>query len=201
MTDAARVDGVAIPISEIDRREAQLRAGTAAVALPAPGTGEGRQLRRWLTQLAVTEQVVAAEAARLGLTGERAPAEDDLLPDQTARLELGSVAAGALAQPVGRAVFARVTAGVTVSDAQVRAYYERNPLRFASSGESRGWRPAPVAPALAVVRTAIETHLLGVARRRAFRSWLDRRCAETAELASGFEHPGDPRQPDNVHRH
>ena len=75
-----------------------------------------------------------------------------------------------------------VTAAVDVTDAQVRDYRERNPHRFDSS-------------------TEVADHLRGAARRRAFRLWLDARCAELVELAPGYEHPGDPRQPDNTHRH
>jgi alpha-mannosidase len=37
---------------------------------------------------------------------------------------------------------------------------------------------------------------LEMARREA-----DLRREELVELAPGYEHPGDPRQPDNVHRH
>lgn len=54
---------------------------------------------------------------------------------------------------------------------------------------------------LAEVRNEIEARLLGSARRRAFTGWLDGRCAEVVRLAPGFEHPGDPSQPDNTHRH
>ena len=54
------------------RAEARLRNGPRAAALPASGTSEGRQLRRWLTQLIVTERVVAAEAAARGLTAREA---------------------------------------------------------------------------------------------------------------------------------
>jgi [acyl-carrier-protein] S-malonyltransferase len=43
--------------------------------------------------------------------------------------------------------------------------------------------------------------LLTNARRRAFTAWLDRRMAEEVRLAPGYEHPGDPGQPDNTHRH
>jgi [acyl-carrier-protein] S-malonyltransferase len=43
--------------------------------------------------------------------------------------------------------------------------------------------------------------LLAAARRRAFTAWLDRRVAEEVRLAPGYEHPGDPGQPDNTHRH
>jgi [acyl-carrier-protein] S-malonyltransferase len=97
-------------------------------------------------------------------------------------LEIGSVAASVLADPLGRALFVNVTAAVDITDAQVRDYHERNPRRFGTAAE-------------------IADHLRGAARRRAFRLWLDARCAELVELAPGYEHPGDPRQPDNTHRH
>src|ERR1700687_3502615 len=54
----ATVGGIAVPVADVDAREAQLRAGALAAALPRAGTSEGRQLRRWLTPLLVTEQVV-----------------------------------------------------------------------------------------------------------------------------------------------
>lgn len=149
-TVAATVAGAPVLVAEVDAREALLRDGPAA-ALPAPGTSEGRQLRRWLTQLIVTERVITTEAEALGVTAGEAPAEENLLPDATARLELGSVAAAA--------------------------------------------------PPLEQVRPVIAEHLRAAARRRAFRVWLDARRAEQVRLAPGYEHPGDPRQPDNTHRH
>jgi [acyl-carrier-protein] S-malonyltransferase len=200
---AATVGGVLVPVDEVDAREARLRGGSLAAALPAAGTSEGRQLRRWLTQLIVTERVVAAEAAARGVTAQNAPSEAELLPDVTARLEIGSIAAAALADPCARALFARVTAGIDVSDDDIAAYHVRNPLRFAASSPDRhGWRaPAVTAPPLAQVRSMIAEHLRAAARRRAFRVWLDQRRAELVRLAHGYEHPGDPRQPDNTHRH
>jgi [acyl-carrier-protein] S-malonyltransferase len=54
---------------------------------------------------------------------------------------------------------------------------------------------------LAEVREEITAQLLAGARRRAFTAWLDRHAAAAVELAPGFEHPGDPGQPDNTHRH
>lgn len=199
---AATVGGECVTVADVDDREHALRAGYAAAALPRPGTSEGRQLRRWITQVLVAEQVVAAAARALGVDDERAPAEADLLPDEVARLEIGSVAASTLSEPVGRAVFARVTAAVVVSDADVRDYHRRNPLRFARRPENAaGWRGVPVAAALDEVRSAVAAHLLAAARRREYRRWLDARCAEAVVLAPGYEHPGDPRQPDNTHRH
>jgi [acyl-carrier-protein] S-malonyltransferase len=181
-TIAATVGGVPVHVDEVDAREDRLRGSRLGSSLPRRGTSEGRQLRRWLTQQLVTERVVAAEAATRGLTADGAPSEDELLPDTTTRLEIGSIAASVLADPLARALFASVTAAVDVTDAEVRNYLERNPRRFGSTAE-------------------IADHLRGAARRRAFRLWLDERCAELVELAPGYEHPGDPRQPDNTHRH
>jgi [acyl-carrier-protein] S-malonyltransferase len=179
---AATVGGVPISVEELDEREAALRAGPAAATLPRAGTSEGRQLRRWLTQLLATEQVVTSEAASLGVTADGAPAEQELLPDESTRLEVGSITAAALAEPLGRALFARVTAEVDVSAGDVAGYQSRNPGRFPDNA-------------------AVAEHLRAAARRRAFRIWLDARRAALVELAPGYEHPGDPRQPDNTHRH
>lgn len=182
MNVAATVDGTPVLVDEVDAREDRLRGSRLASSLPRRDTSEGRQLRRWLTQLLVTERLVAAEAAARGLTADGAPSEDELLPDATTRLEIGSIAGSVLADPLARALFMRVTAAVDITDAQVLEYLERNPRRFGSTAQ-------------------IADHLRGAVRRRAFRLWLDARCAELVELAPGYEHPGDPRQPDNTHRH
>jgi [acyl-carrier-protein] S-malonyltransferase len=199
----ATVAGTPVAVEEVNAAEALLRSGARAAALPASGTSEGRQLRRWLTQLIVTQRVVAAEATARGVTAAGAPTEAEVLPDVTARLEIGSVAAAALADPRARALFAAVTAAVDVTDDDVADYHARNPLRFAAQRPGRhGWRvPSPAAPPLRQVRSQVAEHLRGAARRRAFRAWLDARRAELVQLAPGYEHPGDPRQPDNVHRH
>jgi [acyl-carrier-protein] S-malonyltransferase len=199
---AATVGGRPVLVNDVDVRETRLRATRLASALPRAGTSEGRQLRRWLTQLLVTERVVAAEAAARGLTADGAPTEDELLPDIAARLEIGSVAASALEDPLGRALYAHVTSDVQVADAEVEDYHARNPFRFAAPAAAiGGWHQPAVAPALADVRGAITQNLLAAARRRNFRVWLDARRAALVELAPGFEHPGDPRQPDNTHKH
>lgn len=199
----ATVAGRPISVAELDDRESRLRASALAPSLPASGTSEGRQLRRWLTQLLVTDEVVRVAAEELGLDGRDAPGEADLLPDAAARMELGSIGAAALEQPLARALFVRVTAAVQLSDDEVAAYHSRNPFRFARPVPGAdGWSSAPtVAPALDQVRPLITAHLLGSARRKAFRHWLDARRAESVQLAHGYEHPGDPRQPDHVHRH
>lgn len=179
---AATVHGVPVPVETVDARETALRGSRIAASLPRPGTSEGRQLRRWLTQLLVAERVVAAEAAARGLSAGDAPAEVELLPDMTVRMEIGSVAASLLANPLTRAVFAAVTAEIQVTAEDVASYQERNPLRFKSKAD-------------------IAAHLVAAGRRREFRLWLDAECATVVQLAPGYEHPGDPRQPDNTHRH
>ena len=55
---AATVGGRVVTVAEVDERETELRATVLASALPRPDTSEGRQLRRWLTQLIVAERVV-----------------------------------------------------------------------------------------------------------------------------------------------
>ena len=201
--DAATVGGRAVSVADVDAREERLRAAVPAAALPRLGTSEGRQLRRWLTQLLVTERLIATEAAAIGLSADGTPAEAQLLADNSARLEIGSVAAAALADPLARAMFVHVTAGVDVTDADVADYHARNPLRFAKPSDAgNGWCTATVeVPPLDAVRPSIVGHLRGAARRRAFRLWLDARRAELVRLTAGYEHPGDPGQPDNTHRH
>lgn len=198
---AASVSGHPVTVAEVDAREEQLRSGPMVATLPAPDTSEGRQLRRWLTQLIVSERVVAHEAAALALTADGAPTENEVLPNEADRLEIGSIAASVLADPLARAVFRQVTTNVTVTDDEVAAYHMRNPRRFAAGERSLGWRAPAAPPTLAQVRPAIAAHLLAAARRRAFRRWLDEKVAERVVLAPGYEHPGDPRQPDNTHKH
>ncbi|WP_237569994.1 DUF7158 domain-containing protein [Mycolicibacterium lacusdiani] len=197
---AATVAGRVVTVAEVDDREIELRATVLASALPRPDTSEGRQLRRWLTQLIVAERVVEAEP--VNVTPGDVPAEDDLLPDTAARLEIGSIAASVLRARRARAVFVRVTADVRIDDAEVAEYHARNPSRFSTPVVVDGrWHHPPVPQTLDEARLAVAAHLLASARRRRFRLWLDAKRAELVALAPGYEHPGDPRQPDNTHKH
>lgn len=166
-------------VEEVDAREKRFRATTPGAALPLIGTSEWRQLRRWLTQLIVTERVIHSEADRLGVNADHAPGTADVLPDGTARFELGSIAAAALADPLARALFRFVTEDVDVTENEVAAYHDRNPRRFVSTvvcvDTKRAGSPGPT---LDAVRPAIAAHLRGSAQRRAFRQWLDIRYAE-----------------------
>ncbi|MBF8187667.1 hypothetical protein ITP53_18375 [Nonomuraea sp. K274] len=46
-----------------------------------------------------------------------------------------------------------------------------------------------------------DVRLIEAARRQAFARWLDEMRAMKVRLVPGLEHPGDPRQPDNHHKH
>jgi [acyl-carrier-protein] S-malonyltransferase len=70
----------------------------------------------------------------------------------------------------------------------------------APSPDRRPSRP-PEHTALTVPAPERPAHLLDAARRRAFARRLDELRAEKIKLVPGLEHPGDPRQPDNHHKH
>ena len=67
--------------------------------------------------------------------------------------------------------------------------------------DALGWHVAVAEPADVSPPESRAPDLLGAARRRAFTRWIDERRAATVRLVPGLEHPGDPRQPDNHHRH
>ena len=62
-------------------------------------------------------------------------------------------------------------------------------------------RPARMRPLAEVGAVDRGAGCSSAARRRAFIAWLDEQVTARVRLAPGFEHPGDPRQPDNTHRH
>ena len=193
-----------VPVDEVDAREAGLRSGPQAAALPASRHQRGPAAAP-LADPADRDRTGGRRRGR-GTRRHRdrdAPTEAELLPDATARLEIGSIAAAALADPLARALFADVTAAVEVSRRRGRP--TTTPATRCGSPRrarpARLARPAVAGPPLGEVRSAITEHLRGAARRRAFRVWLDERRAALVRLAPGYEHPGDPRQPDNTHRH
>ncbi|WP_405146157.1 peptidylprolyl isomerase [Sphaerisporangium sp. NBC_01403] len=127
---AAEVGDRVVAVSDVDAREAELRAGPLAARLPHPRAAEGRNLRRWLVQVLVTEALVEEEAAALGLVaaGDRPRSGPLTLP---AALRTGGVlAAVTVSMPLARELRAVVTAGVRVPEEEVRAYYDRNLDRF-----------------------------------------------------------------------
>jgi [acyl-carrier-protein] S-malonyltransferase len=189
---AAWVGDAPVLTTEVDAHLGRLRAGPRAALLPVAQSPEGRQLRRWATQVVVTRRLLEHEAAALG-HGD-APAVGTIVPDRQAALEVGAIVANVLAHSApARAVFAEVTRTVQASSQDVAAYYARNLDEF--PGEAG--RPR----ALESVADQIGRSLTASARRRCFVEWLDLRRATLVRLAAGHEHPGDPRQPDATHRH
>jgi [acyl-carrier-protein] S-malonyltransferase len=125
---AAVVGGTPITVDQVERRVQLLRRGARGDLLPAAGTTEGRQLRRWVAQILVAERVVADEAAARGLVAHGDP---PLKLDATARLELGSVMAAVLSgDPLAQALYRDLTAGVTADEAEVRRYFTANQDRY-----------------------------------------------------------------------
>jgi [acyl-carrier-protein] S-malonyltransferase len=93
---------------------------------------------------------------------------------------------------------ARVTAEVTLPEADARAYYDRNQDLYARP--DAGGAPPFVAP-FEEVRAAIEADLLVAARARVFDEWLEERRRALVVIEPGFEHPGHPVHGVPSHRH
>ena len=189
---AAWVGGTPVPIAEVDAQLDRLRAGPHAGLLPVADSAEGRQLRRWATQVVVTRHLLELESAARGL----APAHrvEAVVPDRAAAMELGGIVANVLAHsPPAQTVFVEVTRSVRATAEDVASYYSRNGDEFA---DSTG-RPRPLENVAGDIARSLTSSL----RRRCFVDWLDRRRAALVRLEPGHEHPGDPHQPDATHRH
>lgn len=136
------------------------------------------------------EQFVIREQRRVRhaiLAVDDDPGGDPRLADRPLR----TLRRGELTGPVEDAVFAAVEGAVV------------GPVR-----DPLGWHVAKVEVVVpqgvrprSAVSGEIGERLLATARRRVFTAWLDGRIAEGVRLEPGYEHPGDPSQPDNTHRH
>lgn len=257
---AGTVDGVDVPVAVVDEALERLYASPVAGKLPPHGDMEWRRLRRWVAQLVLTEELVRAEARRLGVG-----ASDSDRPRWTDVMS-GTLATAVLARdPLARALRDRVTAELVVPERDVVDYYSRNADRWRSpararlrhllrpdraaaiaaihrlAGEGERWDrpigelPAPLAAAVRAarigdvvgpvespfgwhlalvddvvaestasydeVRARIAAELRTAAQAAYFQRWLEGRRRELVTSAHGFEHPGDPRQPDFAHHH
>jgi [acyl-carrier-protein] S-malonyltransferase len=176
VTVAAWVDDEPLHAEEIDARLARLRAQDRARSLPDPHTREGRQLRRWVAQVAVVERLCENEI------GEREipPIGVNARSDAAA---LGSIVAAAWANngKVPQAA-SLVTANVALTEQQT----SRAERLAATDDGGVAWSAA---------------ELLLSARLEAFARWLARATHERVRLEEGYEHPGDSTQPDNLHEH
>ncbi|AUY52799.1 hypothetical protein [Streptomyces sp. CB01881] len=87
----------------------------------------------------------------------------------------------------------------TLPHALADALRDTPPGEWATAG---GWTAALVAVARpADDRPDARSVVRAAARRSAFVRWLDHERAHRLTLVQGLEHPGDPAQPDNHHRH
>ncbi|MEV7770358.1 hypothetical protein [Kitasatospora sp. NPDC086791] len=112
-----------------------------------------------------------------------------------------------------RAMTARVPAErwqLALSEGELEADPETLPaalaeaLRAAPVGEwatAGGWTAALLLSTTTLPPPDPTPALREAARRAAFVRWLDRERAHRLTLVEGLEHPGDPAQPDNHHRH
>ena len=180
MTAAAWVDGSVIEAAEVDERLARLRSQDRAGSLPVPDSREGRQLRRWVAQVAVVERVCEGEVAARGEGW--APSELGALTKADAAA-LGSIVAAAWTNnPAVPRAAALVTRDVTVAPELLR----RAAARSVTDDGGTAWTADA---------------LIASARMEAFARWLARATHERVRLEEGFEHPGDAMQPDNLHEH
>lgn len=178
---AAWVCGRPLPMVEVDSRMAGLRASDRACVLPGADTREGRQLRRWVAHVLIVEQLCAAELTTRGVdwTGEEPPG----MPSRADAVALGSIVAAAWsANPAVRRAALVLTEDLRLS---VRAVESAGRVGLTDAG-SPVWSL---------------DELLTSARMDAFSRWLARATHQRVRLVPGLEHPGDSRQPDNLHRH
>ena len=146
--DAAVATVAGTPVRGRGRRphEAALR---GAPQCPAAGrTSEGQATAALADPTAGDRTRHRPRGRALGVTvTATTPTQDEVLPDPTARLEIGSIAASVLTDPLARAVFDHITRDVDVDEAEVADYHARNPRRVACPCGADGWLPPRPDPA------------------------------------------------------
>lgn len=190
MSVAAWVDEIPISTEEVEARLARMRASDRAGSLPVADSREGRQLRRWVAQVVVVERLCAhlttgSCSERHGIpTADRT--NESRLPAVLSRADvaaLGSIVAAAwTSNPVVPRAATVVTADVSIPPERLQRAAELS----ATDDGSGTWSPK---------------ELLTSARLEVFARWLARASHERVRLETGYEHPGDASQPDNLHEH
>ncbi|MEV0591943.1 DUF7158 domain-containing protein [Nonomuraea cavernae] len=140
-----------------------------------------------------------------GLFGDRAQAEAATTRDLD---PLGVVPLGSLPTAIADALRAAPegTRAGPVEDPLGWHVATARPEPVPSSERTNDHRTVPALEGAArqgtvPARERAEDSSEGAARRRSFARWLDQQRAERIRLVPGLEHPGDPRQPDNHHKH
>ena len=202
MSVAAWVDGEPIGSDEVDDRLARLRSRDRAGSLPVADSREGRQLRRWVAQVAVVERLcehttagssaeptVEPSAGRSSANGVPAPDTTNhprslvLEPTRSDAAALGSIVAAAWTNnPAVPDAAALVTGDIALAPERLQRAAELT----ATDDGGTAWSA---------------DQLLASARLEAFARWLARATHERVRLEEGYEHPGDASQPDNLHEH
>ena len=183
MNVAAWVDGEPIGADEVDDRLARLRSRDRAGSLPATDSREGRQLRRWVAQVAVVERLCEHTTSGSCSGPRREPTSRLLEPTRSDAAALGSIVAAAWTNnPAVPDAAALVTGDVSLAPERLRRAAEL----AATDDGGTAWSA---------------DQLLASARLEAFARWLARATHERVRLEEGYEHPGDASQPDNLHEH
>ncbi|MER7582205.1 hypothetical protein [Kitasatospora sp. NPDC097691] len=185
-------------VAQVLLTEALCEAVAAERHLPVGSAGPARLDHQAAVELgsitaAAYEGCAAVRAVCEAVTADVEPSPADLAHYRTMTTRTPSVR-WRLALPDGETEADPDTLPTALADA----------LRAAPPGE---W--VTVGPWTAAVRsthTAPEAPdptpaLRAAARRAAFVRWLDHERARRLTLVEGLEHPGDPAQPDNHHRH
>lgn len=182
---AAWVFGQPVTAAEVQMRLEEIRASSFGARLASTDTAEGRNARRWVTQLLCAERIVVRALADQGIC---VSVRSSPLRIERA-LALGGVAAAVLAAVPELGTWAR-TWPPPVDESEVRSYYDRNPDLYADRGT--GYEDA---------RGEITALLEQASTDRALATWLDQQLARNVVLADGYEHPADPTHADATHRH
>jgi [acyl-carrier-protein] S-malonyltransferase len=190
MSVAAWVDETPISTAEVESRLARLRANDRAGSLPVADSREGRQLRRWVTQVVVVERLCAhltpdscSQPHRIPNAGRTNQSAVPAVLSRADAAALGSIVAAAWTNdPAVPQAAALVTTGVSIPGERLQRAAELS----ATDGGDAAWS---------------SDQLLTSARLEAFARWLARETHERVRLETGYEHPGDASQPDNLHEH
>jgi hypothetical protein len=186
-TMAAQVGDTTISTREVDVvvRHARDEARNEGKDFPREGTAAYQQLRRQALGLLVYHEELAQRAQALGLevpeVDVATPIEVDLGVggfDSDAGADRVFIRQSVRGAALYRSIYARVTRHVTLSDAEVRAYYEARPEQYADLGLS-----------LAEARAQIRRNLADTKRNAIMARWIQDMNAFYAgkvEYGAGF---------------
>lgn len=182
---AAWVCGEPVTVADVMTRLDATRCAPFGARLASIATAEGRNARRWVTQLLCAERLVLRALAEQGIPVSARP-----LPLSIDRaLALGGVAGAVLATIPELGTWAR-TWPLPIDESDVRSYYDRNPDLYADRGAT-----------YTASRGEIVAVLQQASTDRALATWLDQQLAAHVVLADGYEHPANPSHADATHHH